>query len=128
METQIRPTAIERQVYRRSGVQEYLVWQVDDRRIDWWELQAGEYVGLEPAAGVLQSRVFPGLWLDVAALLAGDLAGVLARLNQGLAGAEHAGFVQRLQETAGPAQVREEGPAYGADAWNGDAPEPAGGE
>lgn len=89
-------------VYRRNGVQEYLVWQIYDRRVDWFELREGDYVPLRPLEaepGVLRSRVFPGLWLDVAALLAGDLAGVLARLQQGLASAEHAEFVRRLEAT-----------------------------
>ena len=41
-------------------------------------LERGEYLRLEPgAAGVIESRVFPGLRLAVAALLAGDLPTVL---------------------------------------------------
>jgi Uma2 family endonuclease len=32
--------------YRRNGVCEYLVWQVFDRRIDWFSLQNGDYVAL----------------------------------------------------------------------------------
>lgn len=89
-------------VYRRNGVQEYLVWQTDDERVDWFDLREGEYAPLAPQEndpGVLRSRVFPGLWLDVAALLAGDLAGVLARLQQGLASAEHAAFVEHLTKS-----------------------------
>jgi Uma2 family endonuclease len=64
--------------YRRNGVQEYLVWRVYDRAIDWFALEHGEYVRLEPdAAGVVRSRVFPGLRLTVQALIDGDLATVL---------------------------------------------------
>ena len=91
-------------VYRRNSVQEYLVWQTDDERVDWFELREGEYVPLasqEGEPGVLRSRVFPGLWLDVKALLAGDLAGVLAKLQQGLATEEHAAFVKRLAAASG---------------------------
>jgi hypothetical protein len=40
--------------------------------------------------------VFPGLWLDITALLRGDLAGTLQMLAAGLATAGHAGFVMRL--------------------------------
>ena len=73
-------------VYRRNGVREYLVWRVQDQAVDWFVLQAGEYQRLLPdAAGVLRSEVFPGLWLDVAALLRGDLAAVLQVLQRGLA-------------------------------------------
>ncbi|MBI3362527.1 MAG: Uma2 family endonuclease [Chloroflexi bacterium] len=85
--------------YRRNGVQEYLVWQTYDRQVGWFELQEGIYSPLAPQEGepgVLRSRVFPGLWLDVSALLADNLAGVLAGLRRGLESAEHAAFVKRL--------------------------------
>ncbi|MBD3558822.1 Uma2 family endonuclease [Planktothrix sp. FACHB-1355] len=84
-------------VYRRNGVQEYLVWRVYDRQFDWFRLNAGEYIQVEPNAdGVICSQVFPGLWLDKAALLAGNLAKVLEILQQGLASQSHQDFVQRL--------------------------------
>ncbi len=91
-------------VYRRNGVQEYLVWPVNDRRVDWFELREGAYAPLAAAEGepgVLRSRVFPGLWLAAPALLDGDLAGVLAKLQQGLATEEHAAFVKRLAAASG---------------------------
>jgi hypothetical protein len=47
--------------------------------------------------GVFRSEVFPGLWLDGPALLAGDVARVLAVLQQGLATADHAAFVERMR-------------------------------
>lgn len=84
-------------VYRRNGVREYLVWQVYDRRLDWFRLSEGNYMPLLPdAAGVLRSHVFSGLHLAVAALLDGDLAGVLDELQKGLETSEHAAFVERL--------------------------------
>jgi hypothetical protein len=46
---------------------------------------------------VLRSEVFPGLWLDVPALLADDLAKVLATLQQGITSDEHSAFVERLR-------------------------------
>jgi Uma2 family endonuclease len=64
--------------YRRNGVQEYIVWRVYDRAVDWFALDHGEYVQLDPdAAGVIHSRVFPGLRLAVQALIDGDMATVL---------------------------------------------------
>jgi Uma2 family endonuclease len=83
--------------YRRNGVQEYLVWRVLDGAIDWWELVEGAYVPL-PAdeAGAVDSRVFPGLRLDLPAMLAGDLARVLAVQQAALGGEAHASFVARL--------------------------------
>lgn len=86
-------------VYRRNGVQEYVVWRVLDGCLDWFALREGSYQRLEPdEAGVLRSEVFPGLWLAGPALLAGDLAAVLATLQEGLATPEHAAFVERLRE------------------------------
>lgn len=71
-------------VYRRNQVQEYLVWRVYDRQFDWFRLNEGEYFQPEPnSEGIICSQVFPGLWLDKTALLAGDLAKVLAVLQAG---------------------------------------------
>jgi len=78
-------------------VQEYLVWQIYDRRLDWFRLKEGVYAPFAPGAdGIIRSQVFPGLHLAVAALLEGDLAKVLAWLHKGLETAEHTAFVERL--------------------------------
>lgn len=67
--------------YRRNGVREYIVWRVLDGELDWFLLRDAEYARLAPdAEGVIESEAFPGLRLPVAALLAGDLAAVLAAL------------------------------------------------
>jgi Uma2 family endonuclease len=88
---------VKRHVYRRNGVREYLIWRVDDGAIDWFSLEEGEYVALPvDDAGVIRSKVFPGLWLATKALLAGDLATVLATLQQGLQSEEHAALVVHL--------------------------------
>ena len=89
--------------YRRNGVQEYLVWRVLERQIDWLVLSGGEYRPLAATAGgMLESRVVPGLHLAVDALLQGDIAGVLAELRNGLGIPEHAESVEHLRaaETA----------------------------
>jgi Uma2 family endonuclease len=88
-------------VYRRNGVLEYVVWRVQDREVDWFVLRAGRFEPLAPSAdGILRSTVFPGLWLDPAALLRGDLAAVLAILHQGLNSPEHSDFAARLRRGA----------------------------
>jgi Uma2 family endonuclease len=83
--------------YRRNGLQEYIVWQVLDQKLDWFVLREGDYC---PQAvddrGILRSEVFPGLWLAVSALLAGDMATVLAVVQEGLQSPNHAAFVERL--------------------------------
>jgi Uma2 family endonuclease len=64
--------------YRRNGVQEYLVWRVHDRAIDWFVLKEGEYGRLiADERGVIHSTVFPGLRLAVQALIDGDMVTVL---------------------------------------------------
>ena len=88
-------------VYRRNGVQEYIVWQTYDKRLDWFRLREGEYLLLTPdVSGVVHSGVFPGLDLAAEALLKGDLARVLSELQRGLETAEHAAFVERLLESS----------------------------
>ena len=85
--------------YRRNGVQEYIVWQIYENRLDWFSLQEGRYVSLQPdEAGVIRSFVFPGLWLAVNALRGGNLPEVLAVLHQGVQTTEHQAFVERLNQ------------------------------
>ncbi|MFB2833629.1 Uma2 family endonuclease [Floridanema evergladense] len=84
-------------VYRRNQVQEYLVWRIYDGEFDWFRLNAGEYIKVEPDNNrIIYSQAFPGLWLDKAALLTVNLAKVLEVLQQGLASQEHQDFVQQL--------------------------------
>jgi Uma2 family endonuclease len=84
-------------VYRRNGVPEYIVWQVHEQRIDWFVLEDEQYVNLSPDEnGVVRSRLFPGLWLHVPAMLGGDIPRFLATLQQGLATPEHQAFVESL--------------------------------
>ena len=87
------------QAYESNGVREYVVWRVWDSAIDWFVLREGRYVKLAPdAEGRLKSEVFPGLWLDPAAMLRGDLARVMAVAREGIAAPEHAAFVAMLQQ------------------------------
>jgi Uma2 family endonuclease len=90
------------QAYQRNGVCEYLVWRVWDSAIDWFALREGRFERLPLTdAGHYHSEVFPGLWLDPAAMMRGDFAQVTAVLQQGLASPEHAAFVAQLQAAAG---------------------------
>ena len=84
--------------YLRNGVQEYLVWRVDEEELGWFALKDGDYEPLAPEAGsdVIRSQVFPGLQLAVDALLAGNVARVLTVLQEGIETPQHAEFVERL--------------------------------
>lgn len=83
--------------YARNRVQEYLVWRVEDEAIDWFTLHDGSYVPLPAESGIVRSTVFPGLWLEVAAMADRDIARVLTVLQQGLATPEHTAFVAQLE-------------------------------
>ena len=75
------------------------MWRVWDDEIDWFVLREGTYERLAPTAdGLYHSEVFPGLWLDAGALVAGNLAQAIQAVQQGLASPEHAEFVARLQQ------------------------------
>ena len=84
--------------YRRNAVQEYLVWRTQEQRIDWFELTDGDYRRPLPRddAGLIRSRVFPGLRLAVTALLNADLAGALRALQRGIDSDEHRRFAVGL--------------------------------
>lgn len=87
------------QAFRRNGVREYVVWRVLDREIDWFVLREGRYDRLPLDENRrYKSPTFPGLWLDVEAMLRGDLAAVLAVLHEGVTTAEHAEFVKLLRQ------------------------------
>jgi Uma2 family endonuclease len=88
-------------VYRRNRVQEYLVWQIYDRQLNWFRWREGEYILLKAdGEGIVRSEVFPGLWLSVPALLEGNLLQIRRVLDLGLATAEHLAFVERLAMSA----------------------------
>ena len=92
-------------LYETAGVLEYVVVLLREREVRWFRLTDGKFAIQsankdEDARGVIKSAVFPGLWLDVPALLAGRTKEVLSTLVAGLASDEHAEFVRRLQARA----------------------------
>src|SRR5262245_3401150 len=83
--------------YETCGVREYLVVALRQQRVFWFVRRRGKFKELAPGAdGILRSEVFPGLWLDPAALLRRDGKRLLAVLRRGLASPEHAAFVAKL--------------------------------
>ena len=67
-----------------------------EQKLDWFYLQEGDYISLPiNEDGVIQSQVFPGLWLAVDDLLAGNMGRVLSVLQEGFAAPEHTAFVQQ---------------------------------
>ena len=85
--------------YERAGVLEYLFVGLAHEEIRWFIRLDGRFTDLPPDAdGVFRSGVFPGLWLDPAALFARDLQSLAVTLDRGLATPEHAAFVARLAQ------------------------------
>lgn len=85
-------------IYRRNGVQEYLVLLVYEQRAVWYAWEEAEYHPLQPnEQGILCSRVFPGLHFQPSLFWSGDLSGLLTVLHQGLQTPEHSAFVNRLR-------------------------------
>jgi Uma2 family endonuclease len=83
------------QAYQRNQVQEYLVWRVYDGEFDWFRLENNHYMRLAADSRYSSLPPFPGLWLDRSALLNGDLATVLATLQQGLTSEEHQAYTDK---------------------------------
>ncbi|MBW3540106.1 MAG: Uma2 family endonuclease [Planctomycetes bacterium] len=89
------------EAYRRAGVIEYCVWTIHEQQVLWFRLDDGDYELLKADDdGIHRSRVFPGLWLDARALLAGAMGHVLRTARRGLGTLEHASFVLKLETTA----------------------------
>jgi hypothetical protein len=84
-------------LYREHGALEYLVWRVWDRAIDWLRFAETGTVPLTPGAnGISRSLAFPGLWLDVPALIRNDRQQILNAVTQGVQSQEHRAFVEQL--------------------------------
>lgn len=88
--------------YRRNGVREYLVWRTYDGEFDFFALRDGHFQpAVAGADSIYRSTLFPGLWLDTAALLRADFAGAVRAILAGTASPEHADFVTLLQRGSG---------------------------
>jgi Uma2 family endonuclease len=82
--------------YRGAGVIEYLVVCVEEQEVHWFHFPSRRSIRPD-RQGISRSRVFPGLWLDTAALLRLDSKHLREVLEQGLTSRAHAAFVRRLQ-------------------------------
>jgi hypothetical protein len=84
-------------LYAAAGVPEYVAFLIRDKEVRWHIHERGAYVLMPPASkNVLKSKIFPGLWLNAPALLAGRMEDVVKTLEQGLASPEHAAFASKL--------------------------------
>ncbi|MSQ95581.1 MAG: Uma2 family endonuclease [Gemmataceae bacterium] len=87
---------IKKELYRKFGVNEYVVWRTKESAIDWFILRNDQFESLAAKDGVVRSEVFPGLWLAASALIAEDFTTVRQVLEEGLKSPEHVAFVEHL--------------------------------
>jgi Uma2 family endonuclease len=85
-----------REDYERAGVIEYLVVCLAEEELHWFHFPSGKPIKPD-RQGIHRSRVFPGLWIEGPALLAGASKQLTKVLRAGLASPAHARFVKRLQ-------------------------------
>jgi Uma2 family endonuclease len=91
-----RDLGIKLDLYRRTGVREYLTVLLKPRQVIWRRLVRGRYEEMEPGEdGLLRSHIFPGLWLDPAAVWDAERS-LRPALELGLQSPEHAAFVRKL--------------------------------
>jgi len=70
--------------------------------LDQFVLREGRFDVIPASAdGILRSVLFPGMWLDTAALIRGDIAAVFGLLQQGTQSPEHAAFADGLRSRGG---------------------------
>jgi Uma2 family endonuclease len=83
--------------FERAGVREYLVVALRARKVHFFRRRRGKLKEATAGSdGIYRSAVFPGLWLDPAALLSRDSKRLMAVLRLGLVSPEHATFVAAL--------------------------------
>lgn len=89
--------SVKKNIYRRNGVAEYLVFAAYEQQTHWFHLVEGQYQPIPADAdGLYRSRTFPGLWLNHDAFWRSDTPALLATLNAGLQSEAHAAFIETL--------------------------------
>jgi Uma2 family endonuclease len=97
-ETDLGPKHLD---YERAGVLEYLVVIPGESRAAWFVREGKTLCERSASDGVIRCQAFPGLWLDVPAILAVDRDLARATLAAGFATPEHDPFVARLEAHSG---------------------------
>jgi Uma2 family endonuclease len=67
-----------------AGVDEYLVFETLEGRIEWWHHDGNRFLEGPRDATVFNSATFPGLWLDRDAIRAGDRFRLIETLQHGI--------------------------------------------
>ena len=92
-----RDLGVKLDLYRRTGVREYITVLLQPRQVIWRQLVRGRYREIAPGAdGLLRSPTFPGLWLDPEALWSKKKKSIRTAVELGVKSPEHAEFVRKL--------------------------------
>ncbi len=81
--------------YSKAGVCEYVVHCLEEQKLRWFDLTNDSEIEAD-REGIFKSRLFPGLWVNLPALLARETQSLATTLEQGLETPEHAEFVAKL--------------------------------
>ena len=85
--------------YRQYGVLEYLVVDLQNQQVRWFELQKDvEHQADED--GVIRVGCFPGMWIDVEALLTLDIEKLTDTFEAGLQSPEYLSFRDKLAQAS----------------------------
>lgn len=85
--------------FLRHEIPEYLIWRVPNDLFEWYVFDGTDYQLQNPdSSGILRSQVFPGLWLDTKAMLAGDLARLMDCVREGIATKDHQRFLAKYSQ------------------------------
>jgi Uma2 family endonuclease len=91
-----RDLGLKLDLYRRVGVRENLTILVNPQQVIWRQLVRERYKEIAPDEdGLLRSRLFPGLWLDPAAVWDRERS-LRTAVELGTLSPEHTAFVRRL--------------------------------
>ena len=84
-----------RKDYSRHGVLEYMVLSLREKKFRWFDLRRNRELSID-TDGICRARCFPGLWIDVEALLCQNRKRLMRTLKQGQKSPEYAVFVAKL--------------------------------
>ena len=83
-------------LYQAAGVKEYMTVLLKGPEVRWHRLVGRKYKCMREQEGIYRSVIFPGLWLDAAALLKDNMLRVIEVLERGLQTPAHDAFVKEL--------------------------------
>jgi len=87
-----------REVYERIGVRNYLVWLTQDNAMRLMSLTNGQLIEVQHDEPVLSIESMPGLRINRAAILKGDLAAAMKTVTDAAASEEAVAFRKRLHD------------------------------